>query len=132
MADAIVVEVNNGGDMIPALIKQVDPSVNVKQVRATKGKFLRAEPVAAWYEQGRVHHVGALDVLESQMCSWTPDDPNSPDRLDATVWALTDLLDNANFVGYLNNLAVFCKNCSLPMPKSYSSCSSCGTPLQQE
>jgi len=132
MADAIVVEVNNGGDMIPALIRQVDPNVNVKQVRATKGKFLRAEPVAAWYEQGRVHHVGTLDTLESQMCSWTPNDPNSPDRLDAVVWALTDLLDNANFIGYLNNLALFCKNCNLPMPKSYSSCSGCGTSLHSE
>ena len=130
-ADAIVVEVNNGGDMIPTLIAQIDPSVYVKQVRATRGKQLRAEPVAAWYEQGRVHHTNTFDELETQMTSWTPDDPKSPDRLDALVWALTDLLEGSNLVGYLNNLAVFCKNCSLPMPKNYNTCSSCGTLLHE-
>lgn len=130
-ADAIVVEVNNGGDMLPTIIKQVDPNVHIKQVRATRGKQLRAEPVAAFYEQGRVHHVGALELLETQMCSWTPDDPKSPDRLDALVWALTDLLENSNLVGYLSNLAQFCHNCGLPMPKSYSMCSGCGQALNE-
>lgn len=130
-ADAIVVEVNNGGDMIPTLIKQVDPTIHVKSVRATRGKHLRAEPIAAFYEQGRVHHVGNLELLEQQMCSWTPDDSKSPDRLDALVWALTDLLENSNLIGYLNNLAVFCHACNLPMPKSYSVCSGCGAPLKE-
>jgi predicted phage terminase large subunit-like protein len=131
-ADAIVVEVNNGGDMIPTLIGQIDSSVYVKQVRATRGKQLRAEPVAAWYEQGRVHHTQMFDLLESQMTTWTPEEPKSPDRLDALVWALTDLLEGSNLVGYLNNLAVFCKNCNLPMPRSYSMCSGCNAPLHQE
>lgn len=131
-ADAIVVEVNNGGDMIPTLIGQIDSSVYVKQVRATRGKQLRAEPVAAWYEQGRVHHTQMFDDLETQMTTWTPDDPKSPDRLDALVWALTDLLEGSNLVGYLNNLAVFCHNCNLPMPRSYSMCSGCNAPLHQE
>lgn len=130
-ADAIVVEVNNGGDMIPALIRQVDNSVHIKQVRATRGKQLRAEPVAAFYEQGRVHHVDTLDLLEAQMTSWTTDDPKSPDRLDALVWALTDLLENSNLIGYLNNLATFCDNCGLPMPKSYSVCSGCNHALKE-
>lgn len=130
-ADAIVVEVNNGGDMIPAVIKQVDPSVFVKQVRATRGKQLRAEPIAAFYEQGRVHHVGVLDKLEMQMTTWTPDDPKSPDRLDALVWACTDLLDNSNLTGYLSNLAVWCDNCSLPMPKNFQACSKCGASLTE-
>ena len=130
-ADAIVAEVNNGGDMIPTLIKQIDSSVNVKTVRATRGKALRAEPIASFYEQGRVHHVGELEKLETQMCIWTPEDPKSPDRLDALVWALTDLLEGSNLQGYLNNLAVFCQNCYLPMPKSYSACSGCGTSLTE-
>jgi phage terminase large subunit-like protein len=130
-ADAIVVEVNNGGDMIPAVIKQVDASVFVKQVRATRGKQLRAEPIAAFYEQGRVHHVGVLDKLEMQMTTWTPEDPKSPDRLDALVWACTDLLDNSNLTGYLSNLAVWCDNCSLPMPKNAQACSKCGASLTE-
>jgi len=130
-ADAIVVEVNNGGDMIPTLIHQVDPSIHVKTVRATRGKTLRAEPVAAFYEQGRVHHVGVLDALEDQMTTWTPEDPKSPDRLDAVVWALTDLLEGSNLKGYLNNLATFCHNCGLPMPKSYSVCSGCNASLSK-
>lgn len=130
-ADAIVAEVNNGGDMIPTLINQIDNSVRVKTVRATRGKALRAEPVAAWYEQGRVHHVGNFDLLETQMTTWTPEDPKSPDRLDALVWALTDLLEGSNLQGYLNNLAIFCHNCNLPMPKSYKACTSCGQPLDE-
>jgi len=130
-ADAIVVEVNNGGDMIPALIHQVDSSIKVKQVRATRGKTLRAEPCAAFYEQNRVHHVGVLEALETQMTTWTPDEPKSPDRLDALVWALTDLLEGSNLIGYLNNLATFCDNCNLPMPKSYKVCSGCGSSLTE-
>lgn len=130
-ADAIVVEVNNGGDMIPAVIRQIDPNVYIKQVRATRGKQLRAEPIAAFYEQGRVHHVGVLETLETQMTTWTPDDPKSPDRLDALVWALTDLLDNSNLTGYLSNLAVWCDNCALPMPKSLAVCSKCGASLTE-
>lgn len=128
-ADAIVAEVNNGGDMIPTIIKQIDPNVRVKTVRATRGKQLRAEPVASLYEQNRAHHVGYLDKLEAQLTTWTPDDPKSPDRLDALVWAATELIDTSALVGYLSNLAVWCDNCNLPMPKSYSVCSGCGHAL---
>lgn len=91
-ADRIVAEVNNGGDLVEATLRAVDRSVPVKQVRATRGKALRAEPVAALYEQGRVSHVGALTRLEDQCASWDPSgDHRSPDRLDALVWALTEL-----------------------------------------
>jgi phage terminase large subunit-like protein len=90
-ADRVVVEDNNGADWIPALIAAVDPAVRVEKVHASRGKLLRAQPVAGLYEQGRVHHVGQLRELEDQMCSWTPDDTKSPDRLDAVVWALTAL-----------------------------------------
>lgn len=96
MADVIVAESNNGGDMVEDTIKSVDPNVNVKQVKASRGKVTRAEPVAALYEQGRVHHVGALDTLEDQMVSFTSDFDRkaqgySPDRVDALVWAITEL-----------------------------------------
>jgi len=128
-ADAIVAEVNNGGDMIPTIIGQIDPSVRVKSVRATKGKRLRAEPIAAYYEQNRVHHVGTFTQLENQMTTWTPDDSDSPDRLDALVWALTELLPTSSLLGYLSNLAVWCDNCNLPMPKTIGVCSNCGNVL---
>jgi len=93
-ADRIVVEVNQGGDMVEAVLRQVDESVPVKPVRATRGKVLRAEPVAALYEQGRVAHVGAFPQLEDEMCDFGADGLSgggSPDRVDALVWALTEL-----------------------------------------
>lgn len=96
-ADCIVVEVNNGGEMIGAMIAQVDPQIPVKSVHATRGKYTRAEPISMLYEQRRVHHVGAFPKLEDQMCSMTPDFDKdeagySPDRLDAMVWAMTELM----------------------------------------
>lgn len=92
-ADMIVGEVNNGGDLVGANIRGVDPNVPFRAVRASRGKYLRAEPVSALYEQGRVHHVGFFPDLEDQMCSWTPQgNAKSPDRLDALVWAVTELL----------------------------------------
>lgn len=96
-ADRIVAEVNNGGEMVEATLRMVDPNVPFSAVRAARGKAARAEPVAALYEQGRVHHIGALPQLEDQMCAFTANfDRNaagfSPDRVDALVWALTELL----------------------------------------
>lgn len=90
--DRIVGEVNNGGDLIEAVLRTVDHSVPYRKVTATRGKRVRAEPIAALYEQGRIHHVGTLVDLEDQLCSWTPEAPGSPDRMDALVWAITDLL----------------------------------------
>jgi len=97
-ADRIVGEVNNGGDLVASNIHVVDPNVAFRAVRASRGKAVRAEPVAALYEQGRVHHVmsGRPDQftdLEDQMCGWVPDSADSsPDRMDALVWGITDLL----------------------------------------
>lgn len=93
-ADCIVVEVNQGGDMVAHTLRTVDPNVNIKEVRASRGKHVRAEPVAALYEQGRVAHVGAFPELESQMCQMTTvgyEGDGSPDRVDALVWAMTEL-----------------------------------------
>ena len=90
-ADRIVAEANQGGEMITHTLRTVDPTVPVRLVHASRGKQTRAEPVAALYEQGRVHHVGYFSTLEDQLCSWVPGGP-SPDRLDALVWALTELV----------------------------------------
>ena len=93
-ADALIAEVNQGGEMVEAVISEADPHVPVKQVRATRGKYLRAAPVAQLYEQGRVHHLGSLAALEDEMCAFGPDgldNGRSPDRLDALVWAVTAL-----------------------------------------
>lgn len=90
-ADRIVVEVNNGGDLCEHTLRTVDRNVPITQLRASRGKVARAEPIAALYEQGKVHHVGTFGVLEDQMCS-TLDGANSPDRVDALVWALTELM----------------------------------------
>ena len=91
-ADRIVAEANQGGDMIRTVLATVDDRVPVRLVHASRGKRTRAEPVAALYEQGRVHHVGGHATLEDQLCSWVPGESASPDRLDALVWAVTELL----------------------------------------
>ena len=91
-ADRIVAEANQGGEMVGTIMRQVMPTASLKLVRATRGKFLRAEPVAALYERGLVAHVGAFAKLEDQMCDFVPGAGKSPDRLDALVWALTDLM----------------------------------------
>lgn len=93
-ADALVVEVNQGGDMAEAVLREADPGLPVVKVHATRGKYLRAEPVAALYEQGRVRHAGAFPALEDEMCDFAPtglSSGRSPDRLDALVWAVTEL-----------------------------------------
>jgi phage terminase large subunit-like protein len=90
-ADRLVAEVNNGGAMVKHVIQTADPTVAYRELHASRGKQTRAEPVAALYEQGRVHHVGTFPELEDQLCSWTPGD-RSPDRLDALVWGVTELM----------------------------------------
>lgn len=96
-ADCLLVEVNQGGEMASAVIRTVDASVPVKPVRAQRGKWLRAEPVAALYQADRVRHAGRFPELEDEMCDFGPDGLSggrSPDRVDALVWALSELLLN--------------------------------------
>lgn len=94
-ADRVVGEVNNGGDLVEAVIRNKDANISYRKVTATRGKTRRAEPISALYEQGRVHHVGTFSKLEDQMCDFDPSvelaDGKSPDRMDALVWALTEL-----------------------------------------
>jgi len=94
-ADRLVAEVNQGGDLVEQVVRTIDPQVPFRAVHATRSKMLRAEPVAALYEQGRVAHVRGLGALEDQMCKMTAvgwKGSGSPDRLDALVWALTELI----------------------------------------
>lgn len=91
-ASRIVAEVNNGGELITDLFRRIDPSVPVRSVRASVGKYARAEPIALLYEQGKIKHLGVLAALESQLCTFVPGQSmKSPDRLDALVWAFTSL-----------------------------------------
>ena len=95
-ADRVIAEVNNGGALVEATLRTVDPSVSYRQVHASRGKVVRAEPVSALYEQRKVHHVGNFSELEDQLCAFTSDFNRStagysPDRLDALVWAITEL-----------------------------------------
>lgn len=92
-ADRIVAEINQGGDMVTAVLKTCDAAVPVKTVHASRGKYARAEPVAALDEAGRIHHAGAFGALEDQMCGFLPGGGGkSPDRVDARIWALTELM----------------------------------------
>lgn len=106
-ADRIIAEVNNGGEMVENTIRVVDANVAYKAVHASRGKAVRAEPVSALYEQKRMHHVGAFPMLEDQMCAFTSDFDRkkagySPDRMDALVWAITELMVGENDTGLLD------------------------------
>lgn len=94
-ADRVLGERNFGGDMVESTIRNVDPDVSYRPVTASRGKQVRAEPVAALYEQGRVHHVGTFAALEDEMTSWVPG-AQSPNRMDALVWALTELMERGS------------------------------------
>lgn len=91
-ADRIVAESNQGGEMVENTLRVVDSNVPIRMVHAKRGKLIRAEPVSALYEQRRVHHVGAFEALEDQLCTFAPGVSDSPDRLDALVYAISDLM----------------------------------------
>lgn len=97
-ADKIIAEKNQGGEMVASVLRAQDRTLPLKLVHATRGKMVRAEPISALYEQGRIHHVGEFDLLEDQMCLFSVDQirnssTGSPDRVDALVWGLTELFE---------------------------------------
>lgn len=96
-ADCIVAEKNQGGDMVTSVLRSVGSTARIKLVTATKGKFVRAEPIYSLYEQGKIFHVGYHNRLEAQMCIFTSDLKNSPDRVDSMVWGFTELMLNKTF-----------------------------------
>lgn len=125
-ADRIVAETNNGGDLVIHLLQQVKATVPTKKVTASRGKHVRAEPIAALYEQGRVHHVGYFGTLEDQMCEYEPGaNMDSPDRMDALVWALTDLSEGSSTINFFTAMANFCPNCKIPVSKLATFCPQC-------
>lgn len=133
-ADRIIAEGNQGGEMVEAVIRTVFPSAPIKRVHARQGKRTRAEPVAALYEQGRVHHVGAFPQLEDQLTSWTTDSGESPDRLDALVWGIVELgLTNFGSGGkdWLESMAPPCNLCGQPNPVGSERCSKCGELIER-
>ncbi len=91
-ADAVIVEKNFGGDMATNTIQTIRPRIPIKAVHASRGKAVRAEPISSQYVQGHWSHVGSFPALEDQMCTWTVDDDESPDRMDALVWSGFDLM----------------------------------------
>lgn len=105
-ADMIVAEKNQGGEMVELTIRQVDADVPIKLVHASRGKQARAEPVSAKAEKGLIHHVGAFPQLEDELCLWIPGD-ESPNRLDAFVWAMTDLILPSNLFDRMDLDKVF-------------------------
>jgi phage terminase large subunit-like protein len=109
-ANLVVAETNQGGEMVRDMLRQIDPSLPVKMVVAKRGKYQRAEPAAALYEQSRVHHVGCHAALEDQMCTSTSDIDRrlgSPDRVDALVWGLTHLLIKRREPGVAQSINIF-------------------------
>jgi phage terminase large subunit-like protein len=129
-ADAIILESNSGGEMVEAVIKNLDRSARTRLVRASKGKDIRAEPVAALYATKKVHHVGLLPELEDQMCNWLPNERGpSPDRMDALVWAITDLSENvSSAMRYLHSVSSPCAKCSFPLHWRNLNCPRCDSP----
>jgi predicted phage terminase large subunit-like protein len=102
-ADRIVAEVNQGGDMVEHVIKTIEPNISFKGIHASRGKKIRAEPIAALYEQNRVHHVGTYPDLETQMIEWDAEnDPDSPDRIDALVICITELMGGLKKIASYN------------------------------
>ncbi len=128
-ADAVIYEDNQGGDAIAEVLKSVNPYLPMRPVRAKISKHLRAEPIAALYEQGKVFHTEHFEKLENQMLSWEADDPKSPDRLDAMVHALTSLANVGTASRFLSELADICPSCNQPNTKGVEMCSSCHKPM---
>lgn len=91
--DSLVVETNFGGAMVVSTLRNIDSNVSIHEVHASRGKYIRAEPISSLYEQGRVHHVGTFAELEDELCEWEPG-KKSPNRLDALVWGITWLCGN--------------------------------------
>jgi phage terminase large subunit-like protein len=103
-ANEIIIETNQGGDALAALLRQIESGLPIRQVHAKKGKRVRAEPVSALYEQHKVHHVGNLDHLEDQLCTWVPEQIESPDRMDALVYSLLAIASPSMAAEFMNQL----------------------------
>ena len=137
-ADRVVAEKNQGGDMVEKIIRSVHPNIAYKGVNAKIGKQLRAEPVAALYEQGKVSHVGVFDKLEDQWTTWVPGakGQSSPDRVDALVHGITELglvgLPGVHVKEFMEMEHPPCHACGTPSPKGTPQCPKCGATINIE
>ena len=127
--DRVIAEVNNGGDMVESVLRQVDSTIPYRKVHASRGKQVRAEPISALSEQGRLHLVGSFPLLEDQLVTWEPGSDRSPDRMDAMVWAITDLMGGSVAMRSLAAMADFCPSCRLPLVKGTRFCPRCNTTI---
>lgn len=130
-ANVVVAEGNFGGDMVVAVLRNKRPTLPVNIVRASRGKAIRAEPISVLYRQGKVSHVGTFLDLEDQLCTWTPDSGWSPDRLDALVWAITEISGGSG-LDYLTAISVQCPSCGIPNIQRAIACFMCGEYLHPE
>jgi len=136
-ADRVVAEVNNGGDYIGTLLHTVDPDIPYRPVHASRGKAIRAEPISSMYEQKRFHHLGFFPQLEDELVTWAPIDPESPNRLDALVWACTDLKDLISG-SWLDAYGIIkCGHCHKPFMNKNNGvlrdrCPHCSHPIPQQ
>jgi len=132
-ADCVVAETNNGGDFVRDLLRNVDPQVPYKSIRASRGKAVRAQPVSALYEQGKIHHVGVFAALEDQMCLWVPESLDSPDRMDAMVWAVSELrgLGDGSWASVYGTTR--CARCDrMFILRDRKACPHCGAVIEQD
>lgn len=113
-ADRVVAERNYGGDMVETTVKMFSPNLSYKDVTAARGKLVRAEPICALYEQGLIHHVGTFAALEEECCSYVPGDKHSPNRMDAAVWALTELFPEHQHYAVIDSLKTEMQKVKLP------------------
>jgi phage terminase large subunit-like protein len=134
-ADRVVAEKNQGGDMVESVVRSVHPNIAYKGINARQGKRLRAEPVAALYEQGRIKHVGYFTKLEDQWTQWVPSPTSdSPDRLDALVHGMTELglvSMSGTAKQWLESMAPPCSSCGQPNDPNAVTCSKCGKQLRE-
>lgn len=134
-ADRVVAEKNQGGDMVESVVRSVHPNIAYKGVNAKLGKKLRAEPIAALYEQGKVSHVGNFTKLEDQWTTWIPEaaNANSPDRVDALVHGMTELglvgLPGVHAREWLESMMEICVKCGTPSAKGTTKCPKCGSEI---
>lgn len=130
-ADRLVAEVNNGADYIESVLRTVDPNVAYGKVRASRGKTVRAEPVASLWEQGRGHIVGVMPALEDQLCAFTVGGKTGEhdDRADALVWCGVELQVGASAMVYLSAISRVCNRCEMPNRRTDAACRGCGEQL---
>ena len=127
----IVGEANQGGDLIEATLRAIEPGIPYRKVNARQGKRLRAEPIAALFEQGRVHMVGTFPELEDEMTGWLPDSGYSPDRLDAMVHAIAELklAIGSSADAFFESMLTYCQTCQSQTRSDLAACENCHTLL---